>query len=333
MPTIPRSAINEYTRGINAASQSAQDGITEALLGIDWDASVEEIRDQIIEVMSGVCETATDNAATIAAEYYDASREFAIGERMNVVAVSNRKPEATNASVRAFVQKLVDGKPPESVIQLCRERADYEVKKAAAECIKANAARDKRKPRYARVPDGAETCAFCIMLASRGPVYLSADRAGEGNHFHSDCDCRIVPVWGSRYQRTEAGGVIRRGGTQIEGYDPDALFDEYLARMEDPDFQAKMRASADRAHMRHGRMSSKSSRLNWEIANGDGLTTYHDIHEVTAAIRNASTYEELFEVITTINEEMSMYGLSKKQVEQLQKLCNSMRNKLLAAGK
>lgn len=331
MPTIPRSAINEYTRGINAASKSAQDGISDELLGIDWDRPIAEVRDQVIEVMDDYCETATDTAATIAAEYYDASREFAVGEPLGAAAISNRNPEATERSVRAFMQELVDGNTPEAVMKLCRERVDYEVKKAAADCIGLNTVRDGRKPRYARVPDGAETCAFCIMLASRGPVYRSADTAGEGNHFHDNCDCRIVPIWGSKYKMTESGGVIRRGGTQIEGYDPEALFDEYLARMEDPHFQEQMRAAADRAHARHRDSSGKTGRLNWAIANGEGLTTYHDIHEVTAAIRGATSYQELFEVITTVNEEMPLYGLSKRRIQNLQKLCNSMRTKLLAA--
>ena len=41
--------------------------------------------------------------------------------------------------------------------------------------------------RWARVPSGAETCAFCLILASRGDAYHSAESAGEGRKFHGDC--------------------------------------------------------------------------------------------------------------------------------------------------
>lgn len=70
---------------------------------------------------------------------------------------------------------------------------------------------------WARVATGRETCEFCLMLVSRGPVYRSARSAGlraddesakevlhEGNEaeiaklmtrWHDGCDCKVVPVF------------------------------------------------------------------------------------------------------------------------------------------
>ena len=68
---------------------------------------------------------------------------------------------------------------------------------------------------WARVATGDETCAWCMMLVSRGPVYYSADSAGsmlvsqewlnevsEGadavlpmNEWHTGCDCTVMPVY------------------------------------------------------------------------------------------------------------------------------------------
>ncbi len=68
---------------------------------------------------------------------------------------------------------------------------------------------------WARVATGRETCAFCLMLVSRGPVYLSADTAGLDlgdrtalemivngedisdlmHKWHENCDCKVVPVF------------------------------------------------------------------------------------------------------------------------------------------
>lgn len=41
--------------------------------------------------------------------------------------------------------------------------------------------------RYARVPQGMETCDFCLMLASRGFVYLTEESAEGWNHTHRGC--------------------------------------------------------------------------------------------------------------------------------------------------
>lgn len=43
---------------------------------------------------------------------------------------------------------------------------------------------------YARVPTGAETCTYCMMLASRGFAYHSEESAGHADH--RGCNCLIV---------------------------------------------------------------------------------------------------------------------------------------------
>lgn len=68
---------------------------------------------------------------------------------------------------------------------------------------------------WARVATGAETCAWCLMLVSRGPVYLFASSAGLNvddttaqrmiaagtdvsdvmEQWHDGCDCKVVPVF------------------------------------------------------------------------------------------------------------------------------------------
>lgn len=71
---------------------------------------------------------------------------------------------------------------------------------------------------WARVPSGAETCAFCRMLASRGGVYATQALAGDkryGKAYHGDCDCVAVLVRGPQDYPT--------------GYHPDALYDQYDA--------------------------------------------------------------------------------------------------------
>lgn len=72
---------------------------------------------------------------------------------------------------------------------------------------------------WVRVPQGAKTCAFCLMLASRsvGWLYRSKEtalhRKRDGEKFHPDCDCQIVPA---------------RGEDDIP-WDPDPAFRVYRA--------------------------------------------------------------------------------------------------------
>lgn len=73
---------------------------------------------------------------------------------------------------------------------------------------------DPTKPKWARVPKGPKTCAFCAMLASRGYAYTSEEAAGgKGNIYHADCHCQPMPNWGKQ---------------TLTGYDPDefkAMYD------------------------------------------------------------------------------------------------------------
>lgn len=65
---------------------------------------------------------------------------------------------------------------------------------------------DRRAIGWRRVTDG-DPCTFCAMLCSRGPVYRSADAAGDpvagnGKKFHGHCGCTAEIVYGE-WQPTE----------------------------------------------------------------------------------------------------------------------------------
>jgi hypothetical protein len=104
---------------------------------------------------------------------------------------------------------------------------------------------------WARVATGLETCAWCLMLVSRGPVYYEADRAGltydeqlaqslykktspdldsyfdEINDFmeewHPGCDCKVVPVfkaeeWPGRAMQKQAEDLWVRATEEAKRY-------------------------------------------------------------------------------------------------------------------
>lgn len=85
------------------------------------------------------------------------------------------------------------------------------VKKTSTRTMRKNAARDGAK--MALVPSG-DGCAFCKMLGSRGWEDARSSKSFEA-HLHAHCRCEYV--------------VRFSDNLEVEGYDPDALYEEYLA--------------------------------------------------------------------------------------------------------
>lgn len=212
--TIPRQAVDFLTDEVNGISADAQARVLRVLQGINWTPeNIAECRDLVLQALAAVMPTYTTMAAQASADFYDAARELALGERLGAVAISDYDPRKTEGAVRGFVRFVLDGRV-ETFNEQVLQRIDYEMKRSAGESMFANGRRDPRKPKYARVPTGSETCDFCLMLASRGFVYSSEATAGavKLDHYHSGCDCRVVAGW---------------DGTEVEGYDTQAVYDRW----------------------------------------------------------------------------------------------------------
>lgn len=226
MATIPRAALDYLTSEINSISADAKARVLRVLRSISWTPeNVAECRELVLQALAQVMPTYTGLAAQASADFYDAARELSVGSSLGASAYSGYDPRKTDGAVRGFVQKIVDGKPVETFDNLVLSRVDYELRRAANYCITANGRRDQLKPKYARVPTGAETCDFCLMLASRGFVYHSVSSAAV-DHTHDRCDCRVVPGF---------------SGDEVEGYDTQEIYDRWQAAMD-----AKARERAER---------------------------------------------------------------------------------------
>lgn len=210
MATIPRSYIDNYTRSLEQLSVAGQQALAQRIALVDF-SDMTAAANELVEIMEAYCGTTAETAAELAAAFYSGMSVYQTGLAYDAIPVSAHVPEGTEVAVRGIFQQAVDGDIPSMTTQLLM-RLDYETKRAAGQTVLDNCAADPRKPRYARVPGGAETCDFCIMLASRGFVYRSAASAGELNHYHAHCRCRIVPGFGD---------------ASIEGYDPSEYYKLY----------------------------------------------------------------------------------------------------------
>ena len=229
--TIPRSAVDFLTDEVNGISADAQARVLKVLQGINWtQENIAQCRDLVLQALAAVMPTYTTMAAQASADFYDAAREIAIGKPMGAVAVSGYDPRKTEGAVRGFVRFVLDGRV-ETFNEQVLQRIDYEMKRSAGESMFANGRRDPRKPKFARVPTGAETCDFCLMLASRGFAY-DTESTATMDHVHSGCDCRIVAGW---------------SGDTVEGYDTQEIYDRW---------QDSLRAKASERAERNGTSES-----------------------------------------------------------------------------
>lgn len=212
MARVPRATVDSFTKGINGLSDEARRMLAARLAQIDI-ADVSASANEVVAVMEEYCGAAVRNVEALANRFYRVARMQALGvDNYEPNASSGRVPAATEEATRAILQRAVDGDVDGCVEQLL-QRIDYEIKRGAGTTVLNAGMSDPVKPRYARVPTGAETCDFCIMLASRGFVYHSETSAGMLDHWHANCDCRIVPGFGKE--------------PSVDGYDPDHYYEQY----------------------------------------------------------------------------------------------------------
>jgi hypothetical protein len=174
----------------------------------------EAARDALLEYLPQLVTTYGDVAATVAADWYETARGHQVGGLFNAVtAVAD--PAAVEGSARYSAQHLFTDSP-DTMLPVISGAMQRYIAGTSRATIGMNVRRDPAKPRYARIPTGAKTCAWCSMLSSRGFVYHSQKLAGfDGSTFHDDCDCQIVADWSEH--------------PAIEGYDPGAAYELYSA--------------------------------------------------------------------------------------------------------
>ena len=202
--------------------------LTDGYTGIDLDGAVEDGKiagwaQEIVDELGSYAEISPSGTGLHILGWSDVERTGPIGRNnRSGVEVYNhgRYFTVTGNVVRdaplvdvtpdlpALIERHFSGESPEQVMRRrIGDLARDQVKRRANRTMAENCARDG--VRYARVPRGSETCGFCIMLASRGFVYTTPEAA---QHSHDGCDCKVMPGF---------------DGTEVEGYDPDTMYDLY----------------------------------------------------------------------------------------------------------
>lgn len=155
----------------------------------------ERSRDALLEYLPLLVDQFGPVAEQVALEWYEGVR----GNGYMPISSPNQVPRAAiEAKVRYQAGHLFGGDPAATLAGLSSSLAKY-VSQPGRDAIAFNAEREGI--RYARVPRGEKTCAFCLMLASRTDLWLYTSQKTanfdlkNGEKFHGGkCDCEVVPV-------------------------------------------------------------------------------------------------------------------------------------------
>lgn len=209
-----RADIDRLNQATANAVSLARDDLSRFLSSLDL-TQPEVVRDELIDFVPRLTATYGDVAATAAAEWYEAMRSQSRSESYAALLADPADRAQVVGSVRYAAGHLFTDDPL-AVLAVLNGSVQRYVAYSGRSTVARNASHDPARPRFARVPRGAKTCAFCEMLASRGWVYNTEKTAGvDPSHYHDDCDCQVVPEW-------------ERGQVHIAGYDPDAMYSRYL---------------------------------------------------------------------------------------------------------
>ena len=207
---VTQKFINRYQKKVDEQADLARSYVSRSIktyLANNPGASTADVRQFTIDLLEAALPNFTDTAGALALEFFD---EITASQDIQTVSTlyDTIDYKTVEEKVRYFAGKLNDG-DEEAFRKQVIDATHYFVKRSAYDNLVKNC--EDNAVRYARVPSGFETCAFCFMLASRGFVYHSELTAKGLHGYHNHCSCAIVPG--------------TKGRVKIDGYDPQGMAD------------------------------------------------------------------------------------------------------------
>lgn len=195
---------DKFISGLSKIQTKAGENLGDFFLAQNIDPMDPASMRKFIDYSYGVSTKYGEATAELACEFYDAmGMESGLFLEPAIPA-----PTATYGDVSKAVQGTL--KTSQNTEELIGSVTRL-VKMAGQDTLLKNAYRDHAQAAW--IPSG-DTCAFCIMLASRGWEYVSKSAArGHAEHLHSNCDCSYC--------------VRFNGDTEVKGYDPEKYYRMY----------------------------------------------------------------------------------------------------------
>lgn len=227
MSSVPLSEIDGQRR-LQARFRAGAKRDLIAWVGDQDVSNLDKFRGALAEFLVYLAGRWGDAAAAAAADWFEDRRlaEAGAGGPVFAAVLAGAVTEEAAAKAAAYASaplaaadQVGEDVARAAVMRRAAQPLGRWVKDAGARTVFANAAADPARPRVVRVPRGDDTCAFCLMLASRGmvgddPGYVSTYSAQfvidpdrkrfssdprDPAKFHDDCDCEPVAFWGDEF--------------------------------------------------------------------------------------------------------------------------------------
>ena len=207
MATLKRKSWDRYAKRQAAQRAAAADEMYEIII----DSGGELPRAAVVANGSKIAVKHGRSAAALACVWYEQVARMSGAEVEKAVPVVVSNPGRIDAMVGKAAPMLAAG-DVEGYAKACGTAVANEVKRSASRTMLSNAKRDGAQ--FAWVPQGSETCAFCIAVASNGWTYARKGTVdNHADHIHPNCECEFA----IRFDST----------TNVAGYDPKQYEEAY----------------------------------------------------------------------------------------------------------
>ena len=306
---VPAQHMAIYRARLAQVSKKAADEIQKYMLDHGFD-----ITEEFLDYADAVVSKYGEAAGALSAEFYDDIAQYwtDVENRSRVRTI--KAAEAAEVPTEAEIRKTVYGTLKESAEKIPGALSRL-VKRTAEDTTLHNAIRDGAE--FAWVPAG-DTCAFCIMLASRGWQRASkkALKGGHAEHIHANCDCTYT----IRFDRKSG----------VAGYDPDRYLKMYentdggtwqqrlndMRREQyaaDPEkYRAQKRAAYERRTEKRLQENGKRVSINASKNEGDALQPkelrgdYNDYNPLDISEEKKNDLRELRKLALETDEEQGL---------------------------
>ena len=189
--TLSMGVLENYASGVRAVSEQSSSVLADSLAAIDLTD-----RGLVEDLVMGACRAASQAGTDYATQFSRGLSLLQTGEDVNFEAMSTFDQRATLIAIRGIYKQATDedGELDEGLLarELVR-RVSFEANRATKVGVWERGQQDSRDVRYARVPAGAETCAWCLMTAGLGYWFMTEEAA---SHTHAHCVVGDTEVYG-----------------------------------------------------------------------------------------------------------------------------------------
>lgn len=185
--------VAEYREATQSLVLLAQRDLRDFVLSLNLSADPTVVRAAFLAFFPELIAGYGGASALLGSDWYDMlRREPPSVARFRAALAAPVDPAQAVGSARWGLGPLFEG-DQEAALSLLSGSTQRLVMKPFRDTVFRSARADPRPRSFARVPSGPTTCRWCVMLASRGFVYATAQNAGESDDFHDNCDCMIIP--------------------------------------------------------------------------------------------------------------------------------------------